>query len=268
MVTIAFPQTSSSVGQLMSLRIAQITDCHLQADVTTHYKGVDADAHLDQCLAWLEGHAQVDLLLLTGDLSHFGSQEAYQRLQQKLSPLAYPCIWLAGNHDHCDTMQQVSGQAVQQLRVVDGDPWRLVILNTTEHADGRGGGSLAETQMEELKQVLEGDLQRPVCVFMHHNSVPVNSLWQDDIMLGNAQQFNALVASHSQVKAVVCGHVHQAFDQLIGATRFLATPSSAVQFASEQPVFKVQAELGPGLRLLTLDADGQIHTKIQRLSKR
>jgi Icc protein len=165
-------------------------------------------------------------------------------------------------------MQQVSGQAVQQLRVVDGDPWRLVILNTTEHADGRGGGSLAETQMEELKQVLEGDLQRPVCVFMHHNSVPVNSLWQDDIMLGNAQQFNALVASHSQVKAVVCGHVHQAFDQLIGATRFLATPSSAVQFASEQPVFKVQAELGPGLRLLTLDADGQIHTKIQRLSKR
>jgi hypothetical protein len=41
-----------------------------------------------------------------------------------------------------------------------------------------------------------------------------------------------------------------------------------VQFASEQPVFKVQAELGPGLRLLTLDADGQIHTKIQRLSKR
>ena len=86
-------------------------------------------------------------------------------------------------------------------------------------------------------------------------------------MLGNAQQFNALVASHSQVKAVVCGHVHQTFDQLIGATRFLATPSSAVQFATEQQQFKVQTELGPSLRLLTLAADGQIHTQIQRLPK-
>jgi|TARA_B110000977_G_scaffold183110_1_gene245451 Icc protein len=251
----------------MSLRIAQITDCHLQAEVTTPYKGVDADAHLDQCLAWLQDHAQVDLLMLTGDLSHFGSEKAYQRLQQKLSRLAFPCVWLAGNHDHCDTMQQVSGQAVQELRVLDDNHWRLVILNTTEQADGRGGGSLAEVQMEELKRVLEDDVQRPVCVFMHHNSVAVNSLWQDDIMLGNAQQFNALVASHSQVKAVVCGHVHQTFDQLIGATRFLATPSSAVQFAIEQQQFKVQTELGPGLRLLTLAADGQIHTQIQRLPK-
>ena len=79
----------------MSLRIAQITDCHLQAEVTTPYKGVDADAHLDQCLAWLQDHAQVDLLMLTGDLSHFGSEKAYQRLQQKLSRLAFPCVWLA-----------------------------------------------------------------------------------------------------------------------------------------------------------------------------
>jgi|TARA_B110000259_G_C13942724_1_gene373456 Icc protein len=251
----------------MSLRIAQITDCHLQADVATHYKGVDADAHLDQCLAWLQNHAQVDLLMLTGDLSHFGSEEAYRRLQQKLTGLPYPCIWLAGNHDHCDTMQQVCGQAVEQLRVVDYDHWRVVVLNTTEQPDGRGGGSLAEAQMEALKQVLEGDLQRPVCVFMHHNSMPVNSLWQDDIMLGNAKQFNALVASHCQVKAVVCGHVHQTFDRLIGSTRFLATPSSAVQFTCEQQEFKVQAELGPGLRLLTLAADGQMQTQIQRLPK-
>ena len=49
----------------MSLRLAQITDCHLQADALTFYKGVDADAHLDQCLSWLHNNAEVDLLVLT-----------------------------------------------------------------------------------------------------------------------------------------------------------------------------------------------------------
>ena len=251
----------------MSLCIAQITDCHLQADALNPYKGVDADAHLDQCLSWLNSYAQVDLLMLTGDLSHFGSESAYRRLQQKLSGLAYPCIWLAGNHDNCEMMQQVSGELVQQLRVFDYEHWRLLVLNTTDQPDGMGGGSVAATQMEQLKLVLENDAVTPVCVFMHHNSVPVNSLWQDNIMLGNAAQFNALVAANPQVKAVVCGHVHQQFDQLIGSARFLATPSSAVQFTCEQREFKVQTELGPGLRMLTLENDGQIYTKVKRLAK-
>ena len=251
----------------MSLRIAQITDCHLQADALTYYKGVDADAHLDQCLFWLHNHAQVDLLMLTGDLSHFGAETAYQRLKQKLSNLPYPCIWLAGNHDNCEIMQHVSGQAVQQLRVLDYDHWRLVVLNTTELPDGSGGGSVSPAQMEEFQQVLEKDTHLPVCVFMHHNSMPVDSMWQDNIMLGNAQQFNALIASKPQVKALVCGHVHQNFDRVVGNARFLATPSSAVQFTCKQQQFKVEADLGPGLRLLTLEADGHINTQIQRLPK-
>jgi len=251
----------------MSLRIAQITDCHLQADALTYYKGVNADAHLDQCLSWLHNHAQIDLLMLTGDLSHFGAETAYQRLKQKLSNLPYPCIWLAGNHDNCEIMQQVSGQAVQQLRVLDYDHWRLVVLNTTELPDGNGSGSVSPAQMEELQQILEDDTQLPVCVFMHHNSMPVDSTWQDNIMLGNAQQFNALIASKPQVKALVCGHVHQNFDRVVGHARFLATPSSAVQFTCKQQQFQVEAALGPGLRLLTLEADGQINTQIQRLPK-
>jgi len=251
----------------MNLRIAQVTDCHLQADALTHYKGVDADAHLDQCLSWLHNHAQVDLLMLTGDLSHFGAETAYQRLKQKLSNLPYPCIWLAGNHDHCETMQDVSGQAVQQLRVLDYDHWRLVMLNTTEQPDGVGGGRVSPAQMEEFQHLLESDSKVPVCVFMHHNSMPVDSMWQDHIMLGNARQFNALIASNPQVKAVVCGHVHQNFDQLVGNARFLATPSSAVQFTCKQQEFKVETELGPGLRLLTLTPDGQMNTEIQRLPK-
>ena len=61
--------------------------------------------------------------------------------------------------------------------------------------------------------------------------------------------------------------VHQEFDKLIGGARFLATPSSAVQFACEQKEDKVQEELGPGLRLFSLLDNGQISTNVQRLPK-
>ena len=251
----------------MPLRIAQITDCHLQADPLTPYKGVDADAHLDQCLEWLQQRGPINLLMLTGDLSHFGSEAAYIRLNNKVSKLPYPCIWLLGNHDNSQVMTHVSGQAVEKLRVLDYEHWRLVVLNTTECPDGKGGGSLSADQMKEFDEVLKSDLETPICVFMHHNAVPVNSLWQDHIMLGNAAQFNALIAANAHVKAVVCGHVHQSFDKVVGKVQFLASPSSAVQFSTKQDKFKVQVELGPGLRLLTLLPDSQISTTVQRLPK-
>jgi len=251
----------------MSLRIAQITDCHLQADETTLYKGVNADLHLDQCLAWLASQAEVDLLVLTGDLSHFGSIDAYQRLQHKVSALGISSIWLAGNHDDGEAMQRVCGQAVQQVRSFDYDGWQLLTVDTNHAADGQGGGSVSAANLRALEQALVASKGTSVCLFMHHNAVAVNSAWQDDIMLANAAEFNTLVAAHPQIKAVVCGHVHQQFDQRLGAIRYLATPSSAVQFSCEQHQFHVDSELGPGFRLLELTPAGELHTQVHRLTK-
>jgi len=251
----------------MSLRIAQITDCHLQADEATLYKGVNADRHLDRCLAWLESHTEVDLLVLTGDLSHFGSIDAYQRLKHKVSASGINSIWLAGNHDDGEAMRQVCGQTVQQVRSFDYDGWQLLTVDTNHAADGQGGGSVSAASLRALEQALVASKEKSACLFMHHNAVAVNSAWQDDIMLANADEFNALVAAHPQIKAVVCGHVHQQFDQRLGSTRYLATPSSAVQFSCEQHQFRVDPELGPGLRLLQLTHTGELHTQVHRLAK-
>jgi len=251
----------------MSLRIAQITDCHLQADETTLYKGVNADLHLDQCLAWLASQAEVDLLVLTGDLSHFGSIDAYQRLQHKVSALGISSIWLAGNHDDGEAMRRVCGQAVQQVRSFDYDGWQLLTVDTNHAADGQGGGSVSAASLRALDQALIASKEKSVCLFMHHNAVAVNSAWQDDVMLANADEFNALISAHPQVKAVVCGHVHQQFDQPLGRARYLATPSSAFQFSCQQYHFHVDPELGPGFRLLQLTPTGEFHTQVHRLAK-
>ena len=121
----------------------------------------------------------------------------------------------------------------------------MLILNTTYAPDGHGGGSIARHQMAQMKPLLAVDSGRSVCVFMRHHAVPVDSLWQDDIMLGNAQEFTHLIASKPEVKAVICGHMHQKRDHFVGATRFLATPSSAVQFACQQSKIKVHRGIRP-----------------------
>lgn len=59
-----------------------------------------------------------------------------------------------------------------------------------------------------------------------------------------------------------------ALNRLVAAVGYLATISSAVQFTCLQQEFKVQKELGPGLRLLTRTANGKLHTHIEGLVKR
>ena len=250
----------------MRKRIVQLTDLHLQASSKALYKGVNADAHFLQCLEWLSGN-QCDLLLLTGDLAHGASPASYARLQGYLADIGIPWLWLPGNHDDAQQMLAVSDQAVDQVRQVELADWRLLILDTTYAPDGKGSGSVSPVHMQHLQQQLEVQQDKPVLLVMHHNPIPVNSAWQDEIMLGNSQEFNQLVTAYSQVKAVVFGHVHQPIDRVERGVRYLATPATSVQFLAQQDSFMVQAECGPGLRIIDLlDANG-LQTQVVNLPK-
>ena len=250
----------------MSQRIIQLTDLHFQASSNELYKGINADAHFLQCLDWLSGN-ECDLLLLTGDLAHGASPDAYGRLQGYLAELDTPWLWLPGNHDDAQQMLAVSDQAVDQVRCVELAGWRLLILDTTFAPDGKGSGSVSPTQMQQLQQQLEVEQDKPVLVVMHHNPVPVNSAWQDEIMLANSQEFNQLVTAYSQVKAVVFGHVHQPIDRVEQGVRYLATPATSVQFLAGQDSFTLQDDCGPGLRMLDLLAEGELQTQVIYLPK-
>ena len=250
----------------MSQRIVQLTDLHFQASSNELYKGINADAHFLQCLDWLSDNS-CDLLLLTGDLAHGASPDAYARLQGYLAELDTPWIWLPGNHDDAQHMLAVADQAVDQVRSVELAGWRLLILDTTHAPDGKGSGSVGPEQMQQLRQQLEVEQDKPVLVVMHHNPVPVNSAWQDEIMLANSQEFNQLVTTYSQVKAVVFGHVHQPIDRVEQGVRYLATPATSVQFLAGQDSFTLQDDRGPGLRTIDLLAEGELQTQVIHLPK-
>jgi Icc protein len=63
-----------------------------------------------------------------------------------------------------------------------------------------------------------------------------------------------LLQRHSQVQAVVAGHVHQAFDAQLGGLRLLTTPSTCSQALPGQDAW-VSDTKGPGFRWFELSAE-------------
>jgi Icc protein len=93
----------------------------------------------------------------------------------------------------------------------------------------------------------------------------VNSAWLDQHSLKDADEFWNVVEKHDNIRAVLCGHIHQELDELHGGVRVLATPSTCVQFKPNSNEFALDIR-SPGWRELELREDGSLLTEVKRLA--
>ena len=147
--------------------------------------------------------------------------------------------------------------------VVDVGNWRITLLNSAvPHSTP---GYLEEDQLQLLAQSLSEAPERHHLVCLHHHPVSVGCQWLEPIGLRNAKDFWSVLDRYPQARAVLWGHVHQAFDQQRNEVRLLASPSTCIQFAVASPEFKVSNE-APGYRWLRLQPDGTLQTGVSRLA--
>ncbi|MCK9534487.1 MAG: 3',5'-cyclic-AMP phosphodiesterase [Pseudomonas sp.] len=246
--------------------VVQLTDSHLFAGLHDRLMGMQTDHSLEQVIELIATEqAQIDLLMCTGDISQDGSIASYQRFAQKVGRLGAPMRWLAGNHDERLALQQVCAHTDRLEPVYDLGAWRIVVLDSSvpEHVYGQ----LAQDQLAILQQALSRAGERHVLIAVHHHPLPIKSLWMDKIGLRNADQLLSIISRYPQVKAVICGHVHQEFDQQLHGVRWLATPSTCMQFTPYSADFAVD-DSAPGYRCLRLYDDGQVQTTVSRLDAR
>lgn len=248
----------------IALSIAQVTDLHLFADEHQQLLGLRTaksfQAVIERLLCLQH---QLDLLLLTGDLSQDGKFESYQRLQHLLTPLSIPTYWLAGNHDHLPTMQQVLNQmpiSAQKAFVCGG--WHFVLMNSA--VPGFAHGQLSAATLDWLEEILARKNNTPTLVALHHPPFRVNSDWLDSSTLANPEQLFAVLDRHKQVKLVLFGHIHQEFYYQRNGVDYLGSPSTSIQFEPRSASFALNPE-PPGFRLLKLYPDGSWKTKIERV---
>jgi 3',5'-cyclic-AMP phosphodiesterase len=245
-----------------TLRVLQITDTHLYAEPQGRLLGVDTAESFHSVIDavhrcdWCP-----DLILATGDLVHDATPKGYRQLAQVLDGFHVPVHCLPGNHDVPQVMREhLFGQRVDTPQVVDNGDWRIVMLDSV--VVGEVGGHLADSELAMLEQALS-TTRRHVLVTLHHQPIPVGSRWIDDMGLDNGERLLRLIDAHPQVRGVLWGHVHQSFDRVENGIRWMASPSTCVQFAPHSDGFALDEE-APGFRLLALTPDGSIHSEVIR----
>ncbi len=249
-----------------TIKVMQLTDCHLYADPSQCLLGLNTLNTLDQVISLAQDvMGKPELVLATGDLVHDASDAGYKRLRSRLSRIGAPAYCLPGNHDLPGKLSLLLNQDnVHTTASVQVGGWSLVFLDTT--IPGETGGHLAEDQFRLLERELSQHQDKHTLVCMHHQPVPVGSEWIDSIGLDNGEKFMQIVDRHQQVKGVLCGHIHQEFEGEHDGVRLMGTPSTCIQFVAGQDEFGIDA-CPPGFRWLGLTPEGEIHSNVLLLSE-
>lgn len=244
------------------LRLLQITDTHLFADPQARLYGACTRETLQAVLAQARTRPAPDLVLVTGDLVHDGSRQGYAALASLLAELRAPACCLPGNHDLRGALAAIAGERCQVggCRALGG--WRLILLDST--VAGEDHGRLAPAQLQALAAALQKGVEPHVLIALHHPPVPLGSRWLDRIGLQNAVDFFAVLEDCPRVRVVVWGHAHQVFESERRGVRLLGAPSTCVQFLPGAARFALDTR-PPGMRWLSLYADGRIETEIEWL---
>lgn len=249
------PQHSAAV------RILHITDPHLFADAAGELRGTKTYDSLAEVIAHVQSSGwQADLVVATGDIVQDDSAAAYERFRELLEPVGLPVYCIPGNHD----VRRLMRAALQEppfhyCETAALDSWLLVGLDSCR--EGYAGGAVSAAEMERLEAEISASDAEHVLVCMHHPPVPMHSRWLDEVGLENAAELLALLKDLEPVRAVLFGHVHQAYDEQHGNVRVVGTPSTCRQFLPASDSFAVD-DRPPAYRRVVLGSDGTFDTQL------
>lgn len=240
----------------MSVRLLQVSDCHLAADPAAGYRGQSAQANLEALSGAVTAFGP-DLLVLTGDLSEDASEASYRRLVDWAQSFHVPVCWIPGNHDDRSVMTPIFAEAGwHEGPVIDlpmtGSPqttWQLVLLDSAWVDEP--AGRLTEDRLEVWSRV---DRARPAGVFVHHQPIPVGAAWIDKVPLDPPDPLWQAVNAAGNVRFIGFGHVHQRFRARRHGVDCLAAPSTAANSLPRTERFTA-GEKTPMARWYTLHAD-------------
>jgi 3',5'-cyclic-AMP phosphodiesterase len=251
------------------VKLVHITDIHLTAEEGPLH-GLDPQANFKACLEHVATHnADADRIVITGDLTHWGEAEAYEKLKGFLVDVATPIRLLIGNHDNRATFLSVFPDHPRDpngfIQYSDKTPaGRFVFLDTNEpetHA-----GHLGPQRRDWLAAELDAarGANENVYLFMHHNPRDVLVNASDKLALRDQAEFRALLLEHGDtVRYVFFGHCHYPLSGTIAGIPFASLRGTNHQCVPSFPGGeKLQmAPLAPAYNVVLFDEpDVVIHT--------
>lgn len=229
--------------------LLHLSDTHLCAVPGTPVMGADPDARLEAVLgAWVARGERTDLIVHTGDVTDDGDPGACDRVAEQLASLLSRIVMTPGNHDDgCALVGEASHTTI--------GAWRVVTARTPVPGEVHGAVD-APALMARLDELDD----RPTVLALHHP--PRSRSTHEWFRLDGAQALLDGLAARPHVRAVLSGHLHDAFElQGPGGLLLLGGPSTVASIAH------VGTEMtfgdGPtGARILRLHDDGRLEHEL------
>jgi len=254
--------------------IAHISDPHIRRKGHLLHHMIDTAKALRRCVAQLNAlDPRPDVVLATGDLSESGKPKEYRRLRRILASLEIPLYPIVGNHDRRKRFLEAFADAPYAMQhrgfvqyCIDTYPVRLIGLDSL--AAKGAGGELDEARLAWLEQCLAERPHTPTLLFMHHPPYRTGIRAMDARGFRGAEALGAVVARHSQIERIVCGHIHRPTQVRWNGTIVCTAPSTSHQFVlalrAHQPLGFV---LEPPGYLLHVKDDGVMVTRTCTIGK-
>lgn len=245
--------------------IAQISDPHIKPKGQLAYGHVDTAGYLEAAVKHLNELAlPPEATLVTGDICDFGLPEEYEQARLILDGLQMPWFVVPGNHDRPDTFRAAFGDLGYLPDdgflhyVIDDFPVRMIGLDTT--LEGEAGGAICELRRHWLSHRLNEELNKPTLLFMHHPPFLTGIRHMDVQNCAGGDDLGALLAAHSQVQMLLCGHVHRAISANWHGKEVTICPSPAHAVSLDldpegPPMYEMEP---PACRLVYLSSEGRL----------
>jgi Icc protein len=238
------------------MKVAHLSDLHICTAPDTIIYGVNPYEHLKRAVSVLKERHDIDLGIITGDISNDGSKRSYEIADEILSGLSFPIFVLNGNHDNADVLLMEHYSKMEYAPSFTFDGVQFISLNTvaiSEDGTNRSRGVLSENEFARLADSI-ANCTMPIVVLMHHPATLTGS-WMDRRILENRERFIDCVTSSDKVIAVLSGHNHYATYEQIKGCLFSTAPSVGTSFGICLKPFE-EANT-PGISIISFEANSK-----------
>lgn len=252
-----------------SLVIAQISDCHLFAEVDALHCGKNVYHNLIAVLDEIKQNQDISYLIFTGDLSQDHSEESYQLFVRAIeqSTISVPVLFLSGNHDEPELLNKhLAFSPFIPDKLIQNNKWQIMLVESKSKIIAGPSGRVDEDELVMLTDAIDSNKRQ--LIFMHHHPVDVG-YFIDKHGLQEADVFWQTINSHASIVGIACGHIHRALTlfpaESTGDVTVYTCPATSIQFDPLATSVKA-LEQGPGYRLFDLNKYGEITTSVHYIN--
>ena len=198
------------------MKFVILTDTHLVPEGQTLFSLNPAERLCEAVAHINRDQSDASLIIVTGDLAHWGERAAYERFLAAIEGSKIPIRLMLGNHDKRHAFREIFPSAADDgngfVQWTETFPsFSMIALDTLDEVGPTHAGLLCEERLAFLKVALEAaPADRPLLLFQHHPPFDVGLPSMDAIKLRNGiEEWQLIEAVGRRPDFMFMGHVHR-----------------------------------------------------------